>query len=223
MRSFYKVMVLISAVVFIYAVLIVSGISTASGNLLISVTETAGEMGEEVAVEIVVDNAANTEGGQFVLNFDPEIVRPVSIETEAFITDSASSLDMANLEYASGQLMFIWVTAAADTANYGTLCTIIFEILKEGESLLEIDEVIISPEGLNVNVEPGLITAEGNDSELDPDQKENNAAEPVQNADGEGLRSDVRTVNPVAIVVIVLAVLAAGGFFIYKYFKKPGV
>ncbi len=223
MRSFYKIIILIPAAVFLFAAIIALNSSTATGSLVLSVSEVTGETGEKVTVEIFVDNAANTEGGQFVLNFNPEIIRPVSIEAEPFITDSASSLDMANLEYASGQLMFMWVTAAADTANYGTLCTITFEILKEGESLLEIDEVIISPEGLNVNVEPGFITAEGNGGEVDPDQGENNAVDSVQNADGEGLRSDARGVNTAVIVGIVLVVLAAAGFFTYKYLKKPGV
>ncbi len=221
MRSILKVMILIVPAVFML-ILIAPKSSAAADTLVLSVTEAAGEVGEEVAVIIIADNAANTEGGQFVLNFDPELVKPVSIEAEALITDSASSLDMANLEYASGQVMFMWVTAAADTEDSGNLCTITFELLKEGESLLEIDEVVISPDGVDVILEPGIITVEGNGSDMGMDRDENHEVAVAQSADGEGFPGQGRGVNPVVIVLIVLAGLALAGFFVYKRLEKSG-
>ena len=222
MRSIFKVMILIVPAVFMLMVLIAPKSSVAADSLVLSITEAAGEAGEEVAVKIIADNAANTEGGQFVLNFDPELVKPVSIEAEALITDSASSLDMANLEYASGQMMFMWVTAAADTEDSGYLCTITFELLKEGESLLEIDEVVISPDGFDVILEPGIITVEGKGSDMGMDQDENHEVAVAQSADGEGVPGQDRGVNPVVIVLIVLAGFALAGFFVYKRLEKSG-
>ena len=213
-------------IIIMLTVLIASGSVAASDNLVLSVTEARGNAGDTVEVSVMIDNAAETEGGQFILNYDHELLKPVAMVSEDFLDSASDSLDMGNLDYAPGQLMFMWVTAAADTDNSGTLITVTFELLKEGESLLEIDEVVISPEGIEVTPELGMITVAGNgvaEPESEPGIEEDideadsdQAAEIEEPVDVEGGTSLV------LIVIALIVVLAAAAFVYFRVINKPG-
>lgn len=233
--SFLLKVALVLVVVLFPAVIVIPGGIAASDNLTLSVSGETGGIGDRVDVTVTVENALNSEGGQFVLNFDPELARPVSYEAGALITDASNYLEMANLDYAPGQMMFVWVTPEADTADSGTLYTITFELLKEGESLLEINEIVLSPDGVAVTAEPGAVTVSGsgrepeadpgNDADTEPDQDE--LTGPDEQADeeideDEEAVDDEAGANTFLIVLIILAVLAVAGFVAYKGFKKPG-
>lgn len=222
MRTLFGFRVFIIPAVLMLMVLLTPYNLAAAEALVLSVNEEIGEAGGEVTVAIDAVNAANTEGGQFLISFDPELVSPVSIEAGSLITDSSNSLDMANLEFETGQLMFIWVTPAADTADSGTLCTITFKLLKEGESLLKIDEVVISPDGVELVAEPGTITVEGNGLDPAAEQEGYNEVDPDPAVEEEELVDQDRGPNTLLIGLIVLVVLAVTGFVAYKGFKKPG-
>ena len=213
-------------IIVMLAVLIVPGSVAASDNLVLSVTEARGSAGDTVDISVMIDNAAETEGGQFILNYDHELLKPVALASEDFLDSASDSLDMENLDYAPGQLMFVWVTPAADTDNSGTLITVTFELLKEGESLLEIDEVVTSPEGIEVTPEPGKITVAGN-GVVEP-EPEPEIEEDIDEADSEQVAeveepADVEGGTSIVLIVIALiVVLAAAAFVFFRVIKKPG-
>ncbi len=202
----FKVFVLFLSLVIYMAV---PGVLLASNSILLTVSDAGGDTGELVEVNISLENASGSEGGQFVLNFDHEILEPIALETGSFLDEASDTMEMVNLEYAPGQLMFIWVTAAADTEGSGILCTVTFEVLKEGESLLEIDEVVISPEGIDTEVEPGLVTVPGN------------VADVAANTD---VAVEESRTNPVVLIIAAVAVLAIAGYAAHRLMKKqkPG-
>lgn len=192
--------------------------AAASEMIALSVTEARGRVGDGISVTITAENAAGTDGGQFVINYDPESLKPLAIEGGALIKDASNNIDMANPEYAEDQMMFIWVTPGADTADSGVVCTITFELLKEGEVLLEIDEVVISPDEVDFTVEPGTVYIESNGVDPGINGEENDELDPDQAAvDGEG-----SGFSTAVIVLIIIAALAVVGFIVFKRFKKPG-
>lgn len=184
----------------------VPGALFASDNLVLNVFDAQGDVGDLVEVNIGIENASGTEGGQFVLNFDPEIISPIALEITEFLDEASDTMEMANLEYAPGQLMFIWVTASADTDESGILCKVTFELLKEGESLIEIDDVVISPEGIEADIEPGVVTA---------------PADGVNAVTDTDIALDENRTSPFVIIAAVV-VLAIVGYAAYKLIKKPG-
>ncbi|MCJ7806354.1 MAG: cohesin domain-containing protein, partial [Clostridia bacterium] len=138
--------------------------------------EAEGSSGNQAVVSVEVENAAGTEGGQFILNYDSALVRPVVVEAGKLIAEARSSFHMVNLEYAPGQLMFMWVTVFADTDNAGVVCTITFELLKEGISGLTFGEVIVAPDGIRTGeIIAGKISI--GDMEVDQDDSEPNSLE----------------------------------------------
>lgn len=121
-----------------------------SSGLTLKVSSPQGEKGAQAKVEITAERATGTEGGQFTLYFDPAIARPVLLEPGSLVTEAANSLHMANLEYAAGALMFMWVTPAADTRASGTVCSIVFDLIGEGVTELTLAEIVIAPQEAKV-------------------------------------------------------------------------
>ena len=232
------------AATLLLAVLIITAGTAAAEGLELSTESKTGSVGGQAAIEITAENAIGTEGGQFSLSFDPGLVRPVSIEAGELITEADSNLYMANLEYAPGQLMFMWVTAYADTADSGTVCTIVFELLSEGETALEINDIVIAPEGFEIGQTAGgkiTVVDNGADSEVDQEENDHNGPDREEeenetvdenqervNAEDNGEDSLTEITGAdnnrlLYIVLIIIAAAAAGGFIIFKRFKKPGV
>ena len=104
----------------------------------------------QVVVEVNAENAAGTEGGQFILNFDPNLVEPVSADSGELVKDAENNLFMVNKEYDDGQLKFMWVTALADTADSGTVCEIAFDLFDQGTTALEFADIVVSPDDFAV-------------------------------------------------------------------------
>lgn len=120
----------------------------ATGGIVLKASSFEGAKGGQIRVEIEAENLAGTEGGQFTLKFDPAVVRPAMLEPGSLVTAAEGSLNMANLEYANDALIFMWVTAAADTKDQGQICTIVFDLIEEGVTDLTFEEIVIAPEGL---------------------------------------------------------------------------
>lgn len=157
-----------------------------AAGLILKASQQQGEAGGQVVVTITAENAAGTEGGQFLLTFDAAKVKPVAVEAGKLITEAGSNLHMVNLEYGPGQMMFMWVTANADTANSGPVCSITFELLEEGVSNISFGEVIVAPDGISAGqTVPGKITV--GDTEVDRDESEENTG---QDENGETVESD---------------------------------
>ncbi len=154
--------VVVVVALIILGVFILPGVSQGSEGFLLSASEEKDLSGKEVTVTIRAENAAGSEGGQFVLNFDPDLVKPVSAEAGEMVIKAASGLHMTNLEYDRGQLMFMWVTAAADTPDSGEIGVITFELLQEGDTSLEFEELLVAPDSLKPAVPiAGRITVAG--------------------------------------------------------------
>lgn len=131
-------------------------------GLKLSAARVEGDVGEQVVINVTASNAAGTKGGQFTLSFDPTLVRPVSLEAGELVTAASDNLYMANLEYAAGELIYLWVTVMADTADAGVVCTITFELLKGGQTELRFRDVIVAPDDFGVGTSvPGRITVVG--------------------------------------------------------------
>jgi len=208
--------------VMLFLISLATGALQAAEGLKLVASENEGTGGELVSVIIRAENAAGSEGGQFILNFDPALIRPVSVEPGSLVTEAASGLHMVNLEYEAGQLMFMWVTVYADTADEGEICSIEFELLSEGETRLEFEDLIISPEDMEpATPVSGKITV-GN---LEVDQDEIGEDELEWEEDTEDDRAALNgsgQTNPSILVFMLLglAVLAPAGFMILKRSKK---
>lgn len=231
----------------LFLVIVIAQNVEGAEDLKLSASAVNGNAGEQVKVGIMVENAKGTEGGQFVLTFDPALVRPVSLEAGKLVVDVPSSLHMANLEYAPGQLMYMWITATADTADAGTVGTITFELLKAGETRLEFKDVVIAPEGYEtVAADPGRITIKGTDTDAgvaeegngndndrigreETDNGKDNGNEAENNNEAEDPANDqaaaaAGTGNNYFLIIglVISAVLVAAGLLAYKKLKKAG-
>lgn len=211
--------------------------AVAAEGLILKAAAIKGNPGEQAVVAITVENASGSEGGQFILNFNPALVRPVAVEGGDLVTEATGALYMANLDYAPGQLIFMWVTAAADTANSGEVCRIIFDLLTEGASKLEFTEVIVAPDGLETgrmvsgSIAVGDTEVDWDESEEDSGQDEND--EPVTEEEEEAAENgeeeepteelpiETESRSIIWIVIINLLVAAAiVGYLIIRRNKK---
>jgi len=217
----------------------------AAGGLKLTASSEKGASGTQVLVTIKAENAAGTEGGQFLLTFDHNLVRPVLVEAGDLLLQAGNLLQMGNLNYAPGQLMYMWVTVYGDTADTGVVCKVKFELLKEGETLLRFDEVVVAPDSIGTAASiPGKVTitssaavtappadkpaepAEPGQDQAEPVQEQNDPAEPANGNDaeeannGNGARDDNSNSSAYIIGVVVLAVLLISALIVTRYLKK---
>lgn len=142
--------VLFSFAVCLAFLLLLSPAAFAQGEVQLSASSESGAEGDTVSVTVSIDDAAGTEGGQFELNFDPDVAVPVDIEKGGFVSNAANDQFNYNLEFDANTLMVIWVTPSADTSNSGTICTIDFELVGEGDTSLTFGDVVVAPDDIDV-------------------------------------------------------------------------
>lgn len=232
-------------------VLTISLVGEASENLILEVTEGRGNRGGKVEILVRAKNAAGSEGGQFVLNYDPNLVAPASIQAGGLISAARDDIFMANLEFAPGQVMVMWVTVYGDTADSGIVCSLVFDLVKDGESALELSEVVIVADDVaaTATLIPGKIRIgaattrstttvtrpeERGPEEENGEERNGYEGEPVDSNDekmdeetisGEMPLSEERTEDRFflyAVIVAVFAIVLSIGFAIVKKLKKPG-
>ncbi len=192
----------------------------AGEGLKLTATEDEGKPGEQVVIEINAENAAGTEGGQFLLNFDQDLLDPVAADSGQLVEDAESNLFMVNKEYGEGQLKFMWVTALADTADSGTVCEITFDLLGEGTTALEFTEIVVSPDDFTVaEAVSGKVRID--DAGVDKEENEEPEQPEEDNREEEVAAAEAET-NGTALVIglIVVAALAAVGYVAFRKFKK---
>jgi len=122
----------------------------ATDGVKLSASSEKGDVGDEVTVTISIENALDTEGGQFDLSFDDDFVDPVSASRGGFVPDISGNLFDYNLDLDDGKLRVVWVTAEGATDDSGTVGTITFEILDEGETDLTFSDIVIAPDDVDV-------------------------------------------------------------------------
>lgn len=233
-------------IVLCYLGLLIYPGSAAAADLNLKADRKEAEPGEQVTVTVRIENASGTEGGQFILTFDPAVLEPVSLEAGNLVKEATGSLYMANLDYEPGKLMFMWVTPAGDSADAGVLCIITCKMLKAGQTEIAFRDVVIAPEGaVTVRTTPGRVS--GGDMEVEQEETDENetgseegtvteeeqtgeeVASPDAEEEPEDEESDAEepaeedAQNYTAVIVIVaLAILLPAGFAIYKRLRKTG-
>ncbi len=163
--------------------------AVASEGMKLSIGETRGDAGTQVEVPIMASQAAGSEGGQFLLKFNPELVKPLNIEPGDLLETANDSMQMANLDYDYGLLSFMWITVYGDTADSGTVCTITFELLKDGSTNLELTDIIVSPAGFPVAA-PGQGRMTVGDQEVGQDEGENDEEQNDLDENGDQAEED---------------------------------
>ncbi len=80
------------SIIFALLVLLINGIviSTASAQspAVISVGNATGEKGEIVEVVVYIENASGMEGGELVLSYNPDVVKPKQVKKGGLISSS---------------------------------------------------------------------------------------------------------------------------------------
>ncbi|MDW7739726.1 MAG: cohesin domain-containing protein [Bacillota bacterium] len=143
--------VLIALVICISFLLVFSQAAFAADGVKLKASIATGITGDEVTIIITVEDAEDTEGGEFVLSFDEDLVKPVDFDEGKFVSDASGSMIMENLEFDDGKLMVMWVTPNGDTDESGEVCKITFELLDDGETFLTFSDVVIAPEDADVS------------------------------------------------------------------------
>lgn len=143
--------VLKALVICLVLLLLFSPAAFASEGVKLSASNETGSEGDTVTVTISIENAAETEGGQFELIFNPEVVKPVTITKGEFVSNASNDQFNSNPEFDSNKLMVIWVTPeGVDDVDSGPVCEIEFELVGEGESSLTFSGVVIAPANVDV-------------------------------------------------------------------------
>ncbi len=160
--------ILISLVVCLSFLLLFSQAAFAADSVRLRASNEDGVSGDEVTVTISIENAEGTEGGQFELIFDPDIVVPVDIAKGSFVSDAGNDQFNYNLAFDDDSLMVIWVTPEGDTDDSGVVCTIDFELLDEGDTSLTFAGVVIAPDDIDVSPthRAGVITVDDEEAIL---------------------------------------------------------
>jgi hypothetical protein len=220
--------------------LVFAGSATAAEGLKITAAKVEGGAGSQVIVNVTAEKAAGSEGGQFTLTFDQSLVKPVLIEPGDLVLSAENSLHMANLDYAPGELIFMWVTANADTKDSGVICRVTFDLLKAGTTEVGFKDLIIvadtgdaaSSTASQIKVNPptpggGPVTdpdQETEPGEDDPEPGEDDSAEEVIGEDDEEGETDIvaeRTgINPILVVIPIAVIITLG--VIYYLLKRTG-
>lgn len=205
--------------------------NVAAAGFELSASSVEGDAGDQVIVSILAGNAAGSEGGQYLLKFNPDLVKPVDLQTGDLITSAANNMHMSNLEYLPGELIFMWVTPEADTEDSGVICEITFELVKEGEAALHFDEIVIVPEEIVVEpVEPAAITigkdlsgvSSGSDVETTGDSEGDDEVEVVTenetevDSEDELVLAESEDTNNFSLYIAFIVVVLAFGLFIYS-------
>ncbi len=141
---------LVTVIVCVALLLLISQAAFATDGVRLSASSEKGDVGDEVTVTISIENALDTEGGQFDLSFDADVVEPVSAARGGFVPDISGNLFDYNLDLAEGKLRVVWVTAEGATSDSGTVGTITFEILDEDDTTLTFSNIVMSPEDVDV-------------------------------------------------------------------------
>jgi hypothetical protein len=168
----------IALVVCLIFLLLFSQAAFALHDVRLSASTVTGVVGETVSVSINITNAMDTEGGQFDLAFDPDILEPVSATRGNFVPDVSGNIFDANLELADGSIRVLWVIAAGSNLASGTVGTIVFDVIHDGETNLTFSNVVMAPDEAVVGTHTsGKVTAEEVDAKQQAIDAANDAIE----------------------------------------------
>jgi hypothetical protein len=235
-----KALVIMITIATIISLLFTGGAIAAEG-IKIKAAKVEGGAGSQVSVDVTAEKVAGSEGGQFTITFDQSLVSPVLIEPGDLVLAAESSLHMANLDYAPGELIFMWVTANADTKDSGVICRVKFDLLKAGTTAIGFKDLIIVAETGDaasavtgqIKVSPatpggGPVTDPDQETEPggdDPESGEDDSAEEVIGEDDEEGETDIigewTGINPILAAIPIIVIIALGVIY-YLLKRKKG-
>ncbi len=144
--------------------------ATGETGAIVTVENAIGNKGRSIQVKVTVENVKGLIGGGFSINYDPTIAKPVNYEAGNLIEGMSLRTpepEDFNPDNYDGTVRITWVHFGASSPtqlNSGTLAVITFDLLKQGESDLELEDVSIgviidgTETNVGVNKEDGSIT-----------------------------------------------------------------
>ncbi len=156
-----KLAVIVCCIIAMFVFVIFFQTALANDGVKLSAESKSAEIGDTVVINISIENAAETSGGQFDLSYNPDMLKVTNIEKGQLVASVDDEQFMSNKDFADNRLRVIWVTPNADTNNSGVVCSISFEVIDHGTSDLNFSNIIIAPEGAAVgSPSSGRITVE---------------------------------------------------------------
>jgi len=150
---------LVTMVVCLSFLLLFAQTAFAADNVKLSASTESGITDGEVTVKINISNAKDSEGGQFDLAFDSDIIKPKSATRGNFVPDVSGNIFDANLELEDGKIRVLWVIAAGSDLDSGVVGTIVFTLLDDGETALTFSGVTMAPADVEFDTPtPGKVT-----------------------------------------------------------------
>lgn len=128
----------------------------ASNGAKLSASTETGIAGKEVTVTIRITNAKESEGGQFDLTFDPDILEPKKdvnndfvVNEGGFVSKASNSMLMANV--VNGTYKVAWITPNGAPDDEGVVCSIVFKMIDDGIVDLKFQNVVMAPDDFEVS------------------------------------------------------------------------
>ncbi|MCL2838852.1 MAG: S-layer homology domain-containing protein [Oscillospiraceae bacterium] len=132
----------------------------AANDAVVSVSSVSGIAGETVEVSVAITNNPGVAAFSFVLNFDRELVTPVSFE------QNIRGMLISNLQFVDGEdlefVTAIWASVTNFTEDV-TLFTVTFKISEEAQGNIEIS---MTGEMINENLGEVTVRIEGGSIEI---------------------------------------------------------
>ena len=126
------------AVILFFGLMLFPSAAFADGPVTFTITYDGDfVVGEEVSMIIRINNAMGTDGGQFDLSFDGDILDPADFVPGDFVpemTGTDINLISANLDLEDGKLRVLWAIGEGSSKDTGILGSVVFEVLDEGET-----------------------------------------------------------------------------------------
>ncbi len=138
--------VLLTMVMCLSFLLLFSQAAFAADGVKLSASTESGIVDGTVTVKINISDAEDTEGGQFDLAFDPEVLEPKSAARGDFVPDVSGNVFDYNLELEDGKVRVLWVIAAGSELDSGVVGTITFDLVGDGETNLTFSNVTMAPD-----------------------------------------------------------------------------
>lgn len=129
--------------------------AAAVSGAVLKVEQAEGPAGGTARVEISLENPSGMSGGELVLMYDPETIKPVDAGRGDLTSILAGYLFMSNLEYREDAIKIVWAGVKSQKGD-GTLAVLTFELMEQGVSALAVQGIILTDkDGRHIPVKVG--------------------------------------------------------------------
>ena len=141
--------------------------------------ENQGYVGDVLEVSVILDNPAEISAGEFVLTYDPSVIKPREIQRGSLTKVLYGFLFISNEEFTEDSIKVAWA-GLREIASAGTLSVITFQLEGEGTSPLEISPLLTDKDGNKIDVDTvhgSIVVHPGSSRQVDPDIPRDTARE----------------------------------------------